>query len=152
MLQETYLTPELAISTLVACDGNRLLAAERLSKQLQFHISPTQLTSLITGDPLGADSLTAQLKLSTLLQTYELLSKMLFILSNSLEDLTANELAKSTSQILTVFQSLTTSSNPLTANINVTEVVLKMLPPEAREAVLALTATTLPANGSSHAQ
>ena len=42
MLQATThladITPEIAISALVASEGNRRLAAERLSKQLQIHL------------------------------------------------------------------------------------------------------------------
>ena len=150
MLQATThladITPEIAISALVASEGNRRLAAERLSKQLQIHITPSNLSSIITGDPLGFESVAAQLRLSALLQTYDLLSKLMLVLNETIGDLSPKELSTTTSNILNIFNSLTSSSQALTANVNVTEVVLKMLPPEAREAVLQLTA--LPSNGA----
>src|SRR3972149_10505675 len=123
------------IDAIVKAQGNLNLAAERL------HISPSTLTLIISQDPQGYESLQRQLRILTLLSSSMMLHVAQIALQTSIADLTPFEASKT---YLSLLDSIQTFTDPHTqtqnSNVNITEVVMRMLPPSARQALLDLVA------------
>ena len=125
---EISLNSTLAIDTLIQANGDAHLAAERL------HVSKQELIAAITQDTLANETLQRQLRTLTLLGAYELFDQTKLVYLANLVDMPPKELAKTLTTLIGLLTALT-QQNTTTANINVTEVVLRMLPPEARQAL-----------------
>lgn len=132
---EPTLNSTLAIDTLIQANGDAALAAERL------HVPKQQLIAAITADPLSVDTLQRQLRTLTLLGAYELFDQTKLVYLAQLADIDPKTLAKTMTTLLVMLTQLTqpTTQN-ISANVNITEVVLRMLPPDARAALQSLVA------------
>lgn len=129
------LNSTLAIDTLIQANGDAALAAERL------HVPKQTLIAAITADPLSVDTLQRQLRTLTLLGAYELFDQTKLVYLAQLADIDPKTLAKTMTTLLVLLTQLTTpTQQSISANVNITEVVLRMLPPEARAALQTLTA------------
>ena len=107
------------------------LAAERLGT------TKSDLIASICSDPQGLTVLSQQLRTMTLVNTFEMLRETQLVYQASLPELDPADLAKTVVALATLVQSMT-ASTATTTNVNMTEVVLKMLPPEARRALMTL--------------
>lgn len=125
---ETSLSSQLAIDSLIRNNGDAHLAAELL------HVTKQELIAAITQDQLANETLQRQLRTLTLLGAYELFDQTKLVYLATLVDMPPKELAKTLTTLIGLLTALTTSTTT-NANINITEVVLRMLPPEARQAL-----------------
>ena len=128
MEQQLTLNSQLAIDSLIQANGDAHLAAEHL------HVSKQELIAAITQDQLDNETLQRQLRTLTLLGAYELFDQTKLVYLAQIIDMPPKELAKTLTTLIGMLTALTTNQTP-TANINVTEIVLRMLPPEARQAL-----------------
>lgn len=120
-----------AVDALIAAEGNSHLAAERLGVTTQV------LVASIAQDSTAQSSLNAQLRTLTTLQAFDTLRSAKAISDQMIADLDPADFVKFYAAMVKEVASLT-DDHTSTQNINVTEVVLRMLPPEARSAMLAL--------------
>lgn len=119
---------ERCIAALVAANGNVRLAAERLN------VSEADLKTIISEDPANIEILGQQIRVHTMLQTFELAGKSLYLLAGTLDKLDTYDLSKHSMNLLNMIEKFT-NSQTTTQNINVNNELLKALPPEIREAV-----------------
>lgn len=120
-----------AVDALIAADGNLHLAAERL------HVPHSTLVASIAADPSAQASLNAQLRALTTLHTFDTLRLAKVIVEQQMAEMDPADFARFYTQLVQQVSSLT-DPHETTQNVNITEVVLKMLPPDAREALLKL--------------
>jgi hypothetical protein len=127
--------PELeAVAVAVAQhDGNLYDAA------LSLHIDHTTLLRILTENPSSPALLAQTMRLFTTLRTYEMLETTRRHLSDKIDDMAPKDLSTLFSSLMTTVATLT-DKHEATQNINVTEVVLRMLPPQARVALQQLAA------------
>ncbi len=127
--------PELeAVAVAVAQhDGNLHDAA------LSLHIDHTTLLRILTENPSSPALLAQTMRLFTTLRTYEMLETTRRHLSDKIDDMAPKDLSTLFSSLMTTVATLT-DKHEATQNINVTEVVLRMLPPQARVALQQLAA------------
>lgn len=129
--QQTLLPASTCVDALVAAEGNSALAAERLGV-------PTQvLIASIAQDPSAQASLNAQLRTLTTLMTFDTLRLSNAIVGEMMQGMEPADFAKFYTNLIQQTAALT-DSHETTTNVNVTEIMLKMLPPEVRSAVLTL--------------
>lgn len=107
------------------------LAAERL------HVGQHTLVASIAADPTAQSSLNAQLRALTTLHTFDTLRLAKVLVQEMMANMEPDAFARFYTQLVAQTAALT-DSHETTSNINITEVVLKMLPPNAREALLAI--------------
>ena len=123
----------LAIDALIQANGDTRLAAEAL------HISRQTLIATITADPMAQETLLAQLRTLTLLGTFEIFDQTKLVYLSQLADMEPKDVAKTLTAIAALLTQLTQNpTQSLNANVNITEVVLRMLPPDARQALQTL--------------
>ncbi len=127
--------PELeAVAVAVAQhDGNLHDAA------LSLHIDYNTLITILTESPQAPLLLSQTMRLFTTLRTYEMLETTRRHLSDKIDDMAPKDLSTLFSSLMTTVATLT-DKHEATQNINVTEVVLRMLPPQARVALQQLAA------------
>ncbi len=121
------------LTAILACNGNLALAAERLN------VSQATLLQQLAIDPTTQSVLPLQLKTIAILYIFELITQVKIAFESSIPDLTPYEAAKTLTSMLTLLNSMSTSATPGTFNIQ--DALLKMLPPEAREAMFVLSAS-----------
>lgn len=122
------LTSTIAVDALIGANGDADLAAERL------HVPKQVLIAAIAADPLAHDSLAKQLRTLALLGTYEMLDLSRVAYTASIPELEPKQLARTVIALAALVAQLT-DTHTQTSNVNITEVVLRMLPPDAREAL-----------------
>lgn len=121
--------PEQALEAYINADGNIHLASERL------HISPTQFTEILSQDYVGIQRL---LRTKTLLSMYTAFEHSQAELGKSIGMMEPQDVAKTFIGVATILEKLTANSQNVTLNIH--EYMMKMLPPDVREALTVLTA------------
>lgn len=127
--QPQQLDSTLAISTLVAAQGNIDLAASRLNT------TPQNLLSIISLDPQAKDILPIYIRTVASLYIFEALSQVRLSITAAIPDLQPYETIKAFTNLVDLLSKLTQSDAP---TVNIQEMVLKMIPPEARQALLTL--------------
>ena len=132
-------TSQEAIDALIAAEGDKFRAAETLGLGSDG-VAAAKLTAIIASDPQANLSLTERLRTLTILATFDTLQKVKISLEASLGEIEPADLVK-------LFSALTTSLERLsdakvsTQNINVTEIAMRMLPADVREAIIAANAS-----------
>lgn len=124
-------TAQRAIDALIALEGDKFAAAERLG------ISPGQLVAAIAADPQAPITLNAQLRTLATLKAFQSLHLASVVLDASLGELEPRDLVKLVSSLSDQLQRFTDDKTS-TQNVNITEVALRMLPVGVREAMLTL--------------
>lgn len=120
-----------AIAELVLANGDLNLAAERLYGTAT---AAPRLVALIAGDMSAPAMLAAQMRTLATINMFATLNKVQAELDGRIGNMEPYELSKTYTTILDkVLQA--TDNHESTQNINVQEVILSILPPEAREAL-----------------
>lgn len=114
-------------------DGNLHDAA------LSLKIDYSTLITILTENPSAPLLLSQTMRLFTTLRTYEMLETTRRNLKDKIDDMAPKDLSTLFSSLMTTVATLT-DKHEATQNINVTEVVLRMLPPQARVALQQLAA------------
>lgn len=130
-----------AIEAVVGAQGNLHLAAETLSKRLGYRLQPSELITAITSDPTSIHTLEAQVRTYALLNAFTTLALTQAAYIASLAELEPRFTAKTYVDLLRSLHELSGTQTP-TNNIDITNIVLRMLPPEARQAIIDLTGAT----------
>lgn len=129
------ITTEQALDAYVQADGNVHLAAERL-----FSVRvPNRLTlfmDLLAQDHVGLQRI---LRTRLILNMYTVFEASQVHLTQSLAMMEGEDIAKTFIGLANTLEKLTANAAP-NVNINIHEYMMRMLPPEAREAFQILTA------------
>lgn len=125
------LSSEEAIVALIRANGNIALCAERLHTTREF------VLAAIANDPSNVDVLANAIRTTVLLNTFEMATNMHRIVTEVMADLEPSEIRKLYTGTVDLLTKLT-DNKTTTQNVNITEVVMKQLPPEIRKAVLEL--------------
>lgn len=134
MTTPTELLPaQICVDALVAAEGNSKLAAERL------HVPQHVLVASIAADPTAQSNLNAQLRALTTLTTFDTLRAAKAMVDAMIPEMDPADFAKFYVQLVQQVGTLT-DTHESTTNVNITEVVLKMLPPNARDALMRIVA------------
>lgn len=141
------ITAEQAIQALVRSGGDVYLATERLGLDKgDVHV----LSAIIAADAQAGPALHNQLRTLTLLRTFQTFQLASSAVEAAISDMDGKDLGKFIMGLTQLIDRLTDSPLPTqTQNINVTEYVMSMLPPEARQAVLTLLPSTAPGSTAS---
>jgi len=119
------------IFAIIQADGEAKLAAERLK------IPVEQLKAIIAVDPNAPVLMATHLKALEMLDTFQLIRKLGMVVESKLPDLTAYESVKAHQGFIKLFSDLAGEQGEhMTGNLP--DAVLKLLPPQVREAVLSL--------------
>jgi len=122
-------TTEETLTTLILSNGNIPLAAERL------HIPLSTLLSILNQD---TSLLTSYLHTFSQITAFSLLGQVKIVVESTLHSLEPKDAAKFMSSLLSIIGSTPTPTSQVN-QINVFDSVLKILPPEAKQALLTLT-------------
>lgn len=134
----TLLPAQICVDALVAAEGNMNLAAERLG------VKQHTLVASIAADPTAQSNLNAQLRALTTLHTFDSLRLAKVLIGDMMAEMEPDTFAKFYVQLVQQVGTLTDDKTS-TQNINITEVVMKMLPPNARDALMRLVSAADPA-------
>lgn len=130
------ITTEQALDAYVQADGNVHLAAERL-----FSVKvPNRLTlfmDLLAQDHVGLQRI---LRTRLILNMYTVFEASQVHLTQSLAMMEGEDIAKTFIGLANTLEKLTANQSNANVNINIHEYMMRMLPPEAREAFQILTA------------
>lgn len=127
--------PTDSLATLVSTQGNIDLAAHRLG------ISPSDLLAQISNDPAAKDLLPLYIRTAASLYLFESLSQMRLALQTSIPDLQPYEVVKAFTALVQLLNTLTQSSDTA-STLPIQDLVYRLMPPEARDALMALQAAT----------
>lgn len=141
---QTILPAQTAVDALIAAEGNMHLAAERL--QVPQHV----LVASIAQDPTAQASLNSQLRALATLHTFDTLRAAKVLVESMMVDMEPADFAKFYNSLVQQVATLT-DSHESTHNINVTEVMMKMLPPHVRDAFTRIIESPAPDAPSMHA-
>lgn len=125
------LTSREAIGALVLANGDLALAAERLYGTAT---AASRLVALIASDMSAPAMLAAQMRTLATVNMFATLNKVQRELDGKISLMEPYDLSKTYTAILDKVLAAT-DNHESTQNINMTEVVLSILPPEAREAL-----------------
>lgn len=129
--QQTLLPADICVDALVQAEGNSHLAAEKLGVTTQI------LIASIAQDPSAQASLNAQLRTLTTLMTFDTLRLSKAVVGEMMSEMEPADFAKFFTSLIQQTAALT-DSHESTTNVNVTEIMLKMVPPAVRQAILTL--------------
>ncbi len=156
-------TAKECIDMLVTCDGNNILAAELLTKQLKKRaldynamygadltapvITTAEIVSIITADPDAIAMLTTQMRTFALIKTLGALGAISTAFPSAIEDMEGKDIARTLTGLIEQVTHLTDTRTPgNTVNINQNrELIFKMLPPEMAEVIQMLALDKPPA-------
>jgi hypothetical protein len=135
-----------AIGAIITAEGNIDLAAEMLfGIPIKGQIHPkAQLIAVIAADPSATQELQHQLRTLATLQTFQSMQRVGFVVEGSLTIQEPADLIKLYTQLLSLVATFTddhtqqVNANVQSTSLNLTEVVLRQLPPEVREALKVL--------------
>lgn len=134
--RDEELTSRDAIAELVLANGDLALAAERLYGSSS---AANRLVALIAGDMSAPAMLSAQMRTLATINMFATLNKVQAELNDKVSLLDPYDLSKTYTAILDKVLAAT-DNHESTSNININEVVMSILPPEAREALKQLVA------------
>lgn len=125
-------TSDEAINALMFAQGNAHLAAERLN------IEPHHLPGIISADPVAPSILNSQLRTLTILLTFETFRLTHQSVLATLQTFEPKELVSILTKLGDQLERLSAPTRASVPNVNITEYILRSLPADQREALLAL--------------
>ena len=126
-----------AIDAIVNANGNMHLAAERLQ------LKHGDLLALIVADPNAIDILQLQLRAMSTLIAFSSLKLVADSFASSLERMKPEDNVKAFIGLLEAINKFTDNKQS-TQNVNITEIMLKMIPSDVRKAVIEVAGQTIP--------
>lgn len=117
------------ISVLVASDMSLRLTSEKLK------VPTAQIVAKIVADPSSPAILAQQLRTYAMLGMATSLAKAQTSFIQALPNLSPYDASKTYTTLIAQVLAATNPNEGMTTNINVTEVIMRMMPPEAREAL-----------------
>jgi hypothetical protein len=131
--QQTLIDADTAVEALIRAEGNVNLAAEHL------HVPREVITASIAINPGAQESLNMQLRTLTTLYAFDTLRSVKALMDQTVVDLDPADRARLYRELTQVVRELTAPTQTNSANpATLAEIALRMLPPEARKAVIAL--------------